>query len=127
MTARKSAKINLDRNRSACPISATLDVIGDKWSLLVIRDLLFLDKKQFGELLASSEGISTNILAQRLGSLEARGIVKKEPYQDNPVRYNYTLTRRGRELRPVLMELIGWGNKHIKGTYAPTEEDLKEI
>lgn len=126
MSSRKPAKISLNRSRSACPISATLDVIGDKWSLLVIRDLLFLGKTQFGELLAASEGISTNILAQRLNSLEACGIVEKQPYQDNPVRYSYTLTRRGRELRPVLMELIGWGNNHINGTYAPTEEDLKE-
>lgn len=126
MISRKATKIGLDRSRSACPISATLDVVGDKWSLLVIRDLLFLGKKQFGELLASAEGISTNILAQRLSSLEARGIVEKQPYQDNPIRYNYTLTERGRELRPVLMELMGWGNKHIKGTYVPTKEDLKE-
>ena len=126
MSNRKHAKIKLDRGRSTCPISATLDVIGDKWSLLVIRDLLFLGKKQFGEFLSASEGISTNILAQRLNSLEACGIVEKQPYQDNPVRYNYTLTQRGRELRPVLMELIGWGNKHVKGTYTPTDEDLKE-
>ena len=126
MSSRKPARIKLDNSRSSCPISATLDVIGDKWSLLVIRDLLFLGKTQFGEFLSASEGISTNILAQRLNSLEACGIVEKQPYQDNPVRYNYTLTQRGRELRPVLMELIGWGNKHVKGTYTPTDEDLKE-
>ena len=125
VSRRNRAKLKLQESRSACPISAALELVGDKWSLLVIRDLLFRGKTQFGELLDASEGISTNILTQRLNKLEASGIIERQPYQENPVRYSYTLTRRGLELEPVLLELIDWGNRHIKGTYTPTKADLK--
>ena len=124
VAATRTNKIELLERRSACPISATLEVIGDKWSLLVIRDLLFASKKQFGEIASSAEGISTNVLADRLKRLENVGIVEKTTYQNNPPRYNYNLTRRGRELRPVLLGMIIWGNNHIEGTYSPTSADL---
>lgn len=125
VTATKADKIELVDRRSACPISATLDMIGDKWSLLVIRDLLFTSKRQFGEIASGAERISTNILTDRLRTLEISGIVERNPYQDNPLRYHYSLTRRGRELKPLLLEMISWGNKNIAGTYSPTAADLQ--
>ena len=105
--------------RSVCPVTNTLDLIGDKWTLLVIRDMLFLKKKTFNEFLGSPEGIATNILTQRLKQLEKRGIIQKRPYKKSPVRYAYVLTRCGEDLRPLLMEMIRWGNAHIEGTFVP--------
>lgn len=103
--------------RSVCPVANTLDVLGDKWSLLVIRDLMF-GKKTYGEILESPEGIPTNILADRLKRLESQGIINKEPYQERPVRYAYHLTEKGRDLGPVLKEIVRWGLTYIPGTEA---------
>ena len=111
--------------RSKCPVTNTLDLIGDKWTLLVIRDMLFLKKKLFNEFLESPEGIATNILTDRLKRLEERGIIEKRPYRKTPVRYEYVLTRRGEDLRPLLMEMIRWGNTHIEGTFVPPKKFLK--
>ncbi len=101
--------------RSLCPIAGTLDVVGDKWSLLVVRDILH-GKRTYGELCASPEGIPTNILAERLKRLEAAGIIARAAYHQRPVRYAYTLTPKGRELGSVLLALVGWGKRHIAGT-----------
>lgn len=104
--------------RSPCPISSTLDILGDKWTLLVIRDL-FLGKRLYGELAESPEGIPTNILADRLKRLQAAGIIKKEAYQERPRRYAYSLTRKGGDLLPVLNEIIRWADRHVPGTIQP--------
>jgi DNA-binding HxlR family transcriptional regulator len=104
------------RLRSPCPIAGALDVLGDTWTLLVIRDLLYYGKHRFAEFLDSPEGISTNILAERLGRLEERGLVERRRYQDHPPRDEYHLTRRGHDLLPVLGELIKWGKTHVAGT-----------
>ncbi|MGH8650818.1 MAG: winged helix-turn-helix transcriptional regulator [Gammaproteobacteria bacterium] len=104
----------------------TLDLIGDKWTLLIIRDMLFLKKKLFNEFLESPEGIATNILTDRLKRLEEYGIIEKRPYQKAPVRYEYILTRRGEDLRPLLMEMIRWGNTYIEGTVVPPKKPLKD-
>jgi DNA-binding HxlR family transcriptional regulator len=101
--------------RSLCPIAGTLDVVGDKWSLLVVRDILH-GKRTYGELCASPEGIPTNILAERLKRLEEAGIIARAAYHQRPVRYAYTLTAKGRELGSVLLALVGWGKRHIAGT-----------
>jgi len=101
--------------RSPCPISGALDLVGDRWTLLVIRDLLFFGKHRFAEFLASPEGISTNILAERLERLERCGLVERRRYHERPVREEYALTTRGQELRPVLRELIRWGKRHVPG------------
>ena len=101
--------------RSVCPITNTLDVLGDKWTLLVIRDM-FLGKKTYGEFLASPEGIPTNILADRLKRLEQHGIIDKTPYQQSPVRYAYRLTSKGQQLSPVINAIIEWGLDNIPGT-----------
>ena len=103
--------------RSVCPITNTLDVLGDKWTLLVIRDM-FLGKKTYGEFLASPEGIPTNILADRLKRLEQHGIIDKTPYQQSPVRYAYRLTSKGQQLSPVINAIIEWGLDNIPGTKA---------
>lgn len=109
-------------SRSVCPIANTLDVIGDKWSLLVIRDLA-LGKKTYREFQESPEGIPTNILAERLKRLEHHGIIKKHPYQERPIRYAYELTKKGQALGPVLKEIVNWGLKYIPGTQAKMLKD----
>jgi DNA-binding HxlR family transcriptional regulator len=101
--------------RSPCPIAGALDLIGDRWTLLVIRDLLFYDKHRFAEFLASPEAISTNILAERLDRLERGGLIERRRYQAHPPREEYHLTARGHDLLPVLRELIGWGKRHVAG------------
>lgn len=101
--------------RSACPIASTLDLVGDKWSLLVIRDMLH-GKRTYGELLASPEGIPTNLLADRLKRLEDAGIIVSSVYQERPVRYAYALSEKGTAFGDVLLALVRWGKKHIPGT-----------
>jgi len=113
--------------RTACPIANTLDFLGDKWTLLVVRDLIFSGKRLYGEFLESGEGIPTNILADRLKRLEAAQVIEKHPYQDNPVRYEYRLTARGNELFPILKEIIRWGNRNIRGTTIPPDRLLESL
>ena len=103
--------------RSACAIANSLDILGDKWSLLVVRDLLH-GKGTYGELARSPERIPTNILAERLKRLESAGIIASAPYQQHPVRYTYTLTPKGRALGEVLLAFVRWGKQHIPGTVA---------
>lgn len=105
--------------RSPCPIACTLDLIGDRWTLLIIRDMMFFHKQRFEEFLDSPEGISTNILASRLKSLEQLGLVEKLPYSNHSRRMNYQLTERGQSLRPVLQTMIDWGLKNIPDTRTP--------
>ncbi len=106
--------------RSACAVANTLDLIGDKWSLLVVRDLLH-GKRTYGELAASPEHIPTNILADRLRRLEAAAIITAAAYQERPVRYAYTLTKKGRALGDVLLALVRWGRENIPGTVVLSE------
>ena len=115
-----------DLRRSDCPIANTLDLLGDRWTLLVIRDLLLLGKRRFGELLASPEGIPTNILTDRLRRLEECGIVVKAPYQDRPQRCEYHLTRKGTDLLPVLTAIAEWARRHIPGVPAATPPEFVE-
>ena len=114
-TTRSSAKL-----RSSCPICAALDLLGDRWTLLVIRDL-FRGRQRYGEFAEAPEGIPTNILAERLTRLEDGGIIKSEPYQRNPLRYAYSLTPKGLELKPVLGALAQWGQRHFPGTKIASE------
>lgn len=122
---KKRQKITGCLERSVCPVTNTLDLIGDKWTLLIIRDMLFLKKKSFNEFLESPERIATNILAERLKRLEEHGIIEKRPYQKTPLRYEYILTQRGEDLRPLLIEMIRWGNTYIEGTFVPPKKLLK--
>ena len=102
--------------RSICPIANILDIAGDKWTLLIVRDLLYFGKSRYQELSASPEKIPTNILADRLKRLERDGLIVKKPYQTNPPRYAYALTPRGVDLRSVLEAMLDWSIKHVPGT-----------
>jgi DNA-binding HxlR family transcriptional regulator len=114
-------------SRSPCPITNTLDLIGDKWTLLIIRDMIFLKKNQFSEFENSGEGISTNILADRLKKLEEYGVITKNAYQKKPTRYKYMPTRIGEALFPLLMEMVKWGGEYIEEAYTPTKEDIEKV
>lgn len=101
--------------RSGCSIARTLDLLGDKWTLLIVRDLLWHGRHTFQALQDSAERVPTNILAERLRRLMALGLVRREPYQDRPVRYTYHLTEAGRTLEPVLLEVMRWGHEQLDG------------
>ena len=103
-------------NRSDCPISNVLDHLGDRWSLLVIRDIAFFGKKAYNELLESAEGIATNILSSRLKTLEASNIIEKNPDPSDRRRQIYSLTESGKDLLPILVEMILWSAKHYSDT-----------
>lgn len=109
------------KRRSNCPINFALELFGDKWSLLVIRDLMFMGKTTYGEFLQGAESISTNILADRLEKLETSGIISKAPDPDNGTKFIYALTEKGKDLIPVMFELIAWSGKHDPKTAAPRE------
>lgn len=98
--------------RSECPISTALDIFGDKWSLLIIRDLMFNEKKTYGDFLTSEEGIATNILAGRLAMLEASGVISRHNHPDSKAKVLYKLTPKGIDLIPVLVEVIIWSEKY---------------
>lgn len=99
-------------HRSVCAISMALEAVGDKWSLLILRDLMFTDKRSYGELQSSDEKIATNILAARLQSLEANRLIRKAIDPDNGRRNLYFLTEKGIDLLPVIIELRQWTEKH---------------
>jgi DNA-binding HxlR family transcriptional regulator len=98
--------------RSDCPISTALDIFGDKWTLLIIRDLMFKGKHNYGEFLNSEEKIATNILADRLSLLETEGIVLKMPDPSHGLKYIYRLTKKGIDLLPLLVDIIVWSAKY---------------
>lgn len=102
--------------RSPCPVAGALDLLGDRWTLLVVRDL-FLGRSRFGDFLGAPERIPTNVLAERLGRLEEAGVVTRAPYQDNPPRFAYRLTPKGKGLLPILKTVRDWGLRHIPGTH----------
>ena len=93
--------------RSGCPIATTLDILGDRWTLVILRDMV-TGKSRFSEFLDSPERITTNVLTDRLAQMEQAGLVTKVPYQQRPKRYRYELTEMGRGLHPVLQEISRW-------------------
>jgi DNA-binding HxlR family transcriptional regulator len=101
--------------RSVCPITNGLDIFGDKWTLLIIRDLM-LGKCRYQDLISSPEGIASNILADRLKKMESVGLVMRRAYQHKPVRYEYFLTEKGKDLGPVLEAIVRWNKRHYPGT-----------
>jgi len=119
MKAKKTDK-STSCKRSACPVACTLDLLGDKWTLLVIRDLL-LGKQTFKEFQASPEKIPSNILAERLKRLEHEAVVQRELYQERPPRYSYHLTAKGKDLAPVLQAMLTWGSTYVPGTLSKEE------
>jgi DNA-binding HxlR family transcriptional regulator len=115
MTKAAPTKIPKPLRRSECAVANTLDRVGDKWSMLLVRDML-AGKTTYGQFLESPEGIPTNILADRLKRLEQFGIITRSAYQERPVRHAYALTPEGKQLGRVLRELADWGLKNIAGT-----------
>lgn len=105
--------------RSDCPISFGLETFGDRWTLLIIRDIVYFGKKTYGEFLESDEGIATNILADRLAQLEDNGILVKTHSATDKRREIYTLTDKGLDLIPILLEIAQWSFKHDPQTGAP--------
>jgi len=106
------------KRRSGCPVSISLERFGDRWSLLIIRDLMVRGLRNFKEFQESGEGIATNILTDRLSKLESAGIVASEAEASDGRRVNYRLTQKGIDLAPVLLELLIWAARH-EDTAAP--------
>jgi len=93
-----------------CPVACALDVIGEKWTLLILRDLTRNPSRRFQDLLDSLHGCAPNTLSARLSSLEQQGLIERRQYEQHPPRMEYVLTAKGRELRPVLKALKAWGS-----------------
>jgi|SRR6185312_4233106 len=119
----KKAKTEKTQKRSECPVSCTLDLIGDKWSLLIIRDIMFFEKSTYNEFLDSGEKISTNILNDRLIALTERGLIT---YTGTAKRKKYKLTKTGHELRPIIEAARDFGLKHFKGSREYVENRMNE-
>lgn len=100
------------KRRSGCPVSISLEMLGDRWSLLIVRDLMVRGFRTFKEFHESGEGIATNILADRLRKLERAGIITAEEEKNDGRRANYRLTEKGIDLAPVVLELLVWGARH---------------
>jgi DNA-binding HxlR family transcriptional regulator len=104
-----------NKRRSPCPIACVLDLLGDKWTLLLIRDM-WLGRSHFKEFLSSPEGIATNILSDRLERLVEAGLAERYASDELPGREAYRLTRKGASLKPVLQSIADWGLEHLEGT-----------
>ena len=105
--------------RSACPIATTLDVIGDKWTLLIIRDIALFNKHKNKDFQQAGEGIPTNILADRLKLLLNYGLIEKQQYQDNPPRFEYHLTGAGKDMMPIIKSMAQWAQRNVEGVKLP--------
>ena len=102
----------MENHRSRCPINLALEVFGDKWSLVIIRDIMFDGKRHFRELLQSEEKIASNILTDRLAMLEQEGIISKATDPEHKLKYIYSLTVKGIDLLPIMVEIGAWSLKH---------------
>ena len=103
---------NMHHRRSLCPISFSLEMVGDLWSLLIVRDIIYFGRKTYGEFLSSDEGIARNILATRLVQLEQKGILLKKPHPTDGRKDVYELTEKGLDLIPILLDMSEWGAKY---------------
>jgi DNA-binding HxlR family transcriptional regulator len=106
-------QMNVDYTKY-CPVSRTLDVVGDRWTILILRDLMIDGPRKFMDFQHSFPRISPNTLSDRLKNLEEHGIIERRFYEDHPPRAEYLLTAKGDDLRPVLRALRNWGDKHTK-------------
>jgi DNA-binding HxlR family transcriptional regulator len=115
------------KKRSLCPISNVLDLFGDKWTLLIIRDMIFEGKSSYGECTSSDEKIATNILADRFELLESQGLVTKKVSTENKSKFVYTLTEKAIDLIPIIVEMVLWGSKHFEDTSTKPENLLSML
>lgn len=106
---------------NGCPIRYGMGMFGDKWTLLIIRDILFMGKRYYNEFLNSDENIATNILADRLACLEKNGIVSKTPDENNRSKYIYSLTQKGKDLLPIMLAIVDWSEKYDGKTRVPDD------
>ena len=114
-------------NRSPCPLARGLDIIGDHWTLLVVRDLMLLGRHEYGQMLEGDEAISSNILSDRLRKLQQQGLVAQITHPQNKRKKLYYLTPKGKDLIPVLLAIFAWSNKHLKPTIAMPREMRSEL
>ena len=105
--------------RSTCPVATTLDLVGDKWTLLIIRDIGLFGRHRYKDFQEGKESIPSNILASRLSRLVDNGIIEKRQYQAKPPRFEYHLTAHGEDLVPIVRSLAGWSIKHVAGVKVP--------
>lgn len=117
---------NDKKRNTGCPVAFALDTFGDRWSLIIIRDILLKGVRTYSELLKADEGIATNILANRLKEFELSGIITKTRDPENKKQYIYKITWKGAELTPILLEMIRWSAKYDPNTIAK-KEVLKRI
>ncbi len=110
--------------RSNCPVASALDLVGDRWTLLIVRDMIF-GGATFGDFAAGAEHIPRNILAERLKRMEAVGLVRREKYQSRPDRFRYLLTEQGADLLPAVQALSRWSAAHLAHVYAPPDTLLQ--
>ena len=110
--------------RSHCAVNYGVEVFGDRWSLLIIRDIIFVGKKTYGEFRKSEEGIATNILASRLVLLEQQGILSRAPSPDDGRKAFYTLTEKGLDLIPIVLTIVLWSAKHDSDSYVRRREEF---
>ncbi len=111
-------KSEIKKRETGCPVTFGLDTFGDRWSLLIIRDIMLIGKRTYSEFLDADEGIASNILVARLKHLEAEGIVEKSRDPENRRAFIYELTKKGRDLAPILLEIIIWSGMHDDRSFA---------
>ena len=119
------AQMRKIEKRSDCPISYALDLLGDKWTVLILRDIALADKHFFKDFLEAGEGVATNVLSDRLKMLHDFGIIKSKPFEQNKTMKYYSLTEKGAELIPLIIELWTWGAKYDPGSTV-SEETLQQ-
>lgn len=110
-----------ENNKSRCPINLTVEIIGDTWSLLILRDMMALGKCTFGEFMDSAEQIGSSVLTDRLIHLERNGIILKKPSEQDKRKHIYQLTEKGLNFIPLLYEIASWGSLNLADTNAPEE------
>jgi DNA-binding HxlR family transcriptional regulator len=114
-------KAKHDSRQSGCGVAYGLDVFGDKWTLVVVREMALLGKRHFNELLACPEKMASNILADRLKRLEEEGMITKRQAPENESKFIYSLTPKGKELIPVILEVLRWGARYAPNCINPPE------
>lgn len=110
--------------RSHCAVNYGVEIFGDRWSLLIIRDIVFVGKKTYGEFLKSEEKIATNVLASRLAFLEEQGILSRTPSPDDGRKDHYTLTEKGLDLIPIVLNIVLWSARYDAKSYVRPQKDF---